>query len=192
MNKLTREDIKLNDQYTRDRENTRKTIIALKKLRRVEVGDRLTFTFENRETIRYQIQEMMRIEHISDEQKIQFELDVYNELIPEKDTLSATMFIEIPEQDKLKTLLDQFQGLDQRNSVVLTVNSEESPAQFEEGHSREDRISAVHYVKFHLNESQKKNFRNGEVVLEVRHPSYNKSTKLTSEQKQEINKDLES
>jgi hypothetical protein len=192
MNKLTREDIQLNDQYARERENTRKTIIALKKLRRVEVGDRLTFTFENRETIRYQIQEMMRIEHISDEQKIQFELDVYNELIPERDTLSATMFIEIQDQDKIKTFLDQFQGLDQSNTVVLRVNGEESPARFEEGHSKEDRISAVHYVKFHLNDNQKKNFRNGDVVLEVRHPSYNAGAKLTPEQKQEIGKDLES
>src|SRR5215467_9509121 len=122
MNKLTREDIKLNDQYADEREGTRKTIIALKKLRRVEIGDRLTFTFENRDTIRYQIQEMMRIEHISDERKIQFELDVYNELIPENNTLSATMFIEIQDQEKIKTFLDQFQGLDQKNTVLLKVN----------------------------------------------------------------------
>lgn len=191
MNKLSRQDIKLNDQYAGEREDTRKRIITLKKLRRIEVGDRLTFTFENRETIRYQIQEMMRIEHISDEKKIQFELDVYNELIPEKDTLSATMFIEISDQHQIKTLLDQFQGLDGQNTVVMKVNGKESPAEFEEGHSKEDRISAVHYVKFHLNENQKKNFKNGEVVLEVRHPSYKASTKLTPEQQQEISKDLE-
>src|SRR5947208_16100544 len=103
MKKLSRSDIVSNEQYLKMREETRKKVIALRKLRRIEAGERLSFTFENRETVAYQIQEMMRVEHIADEQKIQHEIDVYNDLIPPAGSLSATMIIAIQDADKIKS-----------------------------------------------------------------------------------------
>jgi hypothetical protein len=190
MEKLSRKDIIRNEEYLKEREQRRKRIIDLKKLRRVEVGQQLSFTFENRETVQYQIQEMMRVEKISDEEKIRHEIEVYNDLIPEPGSLSATMFIEIPEMDKVKTSLDRFQGLDGEKTVYLSIDDKPSYAQFEPGHSKEDRISAVHYVKFPLTPDQIRNFKNADVELRVDHPAYKASTKLTAEQKEELAKDL--
>jgi uncharacterized protein DUF3501 len=190
MKKLTRADIVSNEQYSLERDDRRKKIIALKRNRRVQVGPQLSFTFENRETLKYQIQEMMRIERIQDEDKIHFEIDTYNSLIPELGSLSATMFIEIQEADQIKSTLDRLQGLDRPGTVLLKLGSDQIPAQFEPDHSKEDRISAVHYVMFALSSDQARNFVNLPVEIQVRHPDYSASTALTEEQRIEIGKDL--
>jgi uncharacterized protein DUF3501 len=190
MKKLTRADIVSNEQYSQERDDRRKKIIALKRNRRVQVGPQLSFTFENRETLKYQIQEMMRIERIQDEDKIHFEIDTYNSLIPELGSLSATMFIEIQEADQIKSTLDRLQGLDRPGTVLLKLGSDQIPAQFEPDHSKEDRISAVHYVMFALSSDQARNFVNLPVEIQVRHPDYSASTALTEEQRIEIGKDL--
>ena len=125
----------------KERDQRRKTIIALKKERRIEVGDKLSFAFENRDTVGYQIQEMMRVERIEEEDKIQFEIKIYNELIPEDRALSATLFIEIPEMLQVKPILDTLQGLDRDGTVFMMVDGDKVLAEFEPGHSKEDRIS---------------------------------------------------
>lgn len=190
MRKLTPSDVMRNEEYMKQRENRRKDIIAKKKLRRVEVGEQLSFTFENRDTVLYQIQEMMRVERINDDDKIQQEVDVYNELIPEDGSLSATMFIEISDMERIKTILDAFQGLDRPKTVFLKIGENQSFAEFEEGHSKEDRISAVHYVRFRLTPEQVKNFPAEKVELHVNHPAYTARTVLSDEQKREIASDL--
>lgn len=190
MKKLIRSDIISNEQYLRERDNRRQKVIALKRNRRVQVGPQLSFTFENRETLKYQIQEMMRVERIQDEDEIQFEIDTYNTLIPEPGSLSATMFIEIQEIDQIKTMLDRLQGLDRPGAVLLKLGSDRIPAQFEPGHSKEDRISAVHYVTFALSAEQARNFVSSPVEIQVRHPEYSATTALTEEQRIEIGKDL--
>jgi hypothetical protein len=190
MKKLTREDIVINEEYLKERNLRLKNVIELKKKRRVEVGPNLSFTFENRETIRHQIQEMMRIERIHDDDKIQFEIDTYNSLIPEPGSLRATMFIEISNMNQIKELLDKFQGLDGTGNVVLKLGREEIAAEFEPGHSKEDRISAVHYVSFRFTPEQSKLFASLPVEIQVRHPEYQASTALTEEQRKEIAKDL--
>lgn len=190
MKKLTRADILLNEEYLQERDDRRRRIIALKNKRRVPVGSYLSFTFENRETLKYQIQEMMRIERIQDEDKIQFEIDTYNTLIPEPGSLSATMFIEIQEASEIKSILDRLQGLDRPGAVLLKLGGDRIPAQFEPGHSKEDRISAVHYVMFALSSEQARNFVNLPVEIQVRHPEYSATAALTEEQRMEIGKDL--
>jgi hypothetical protein len=190
MKKLTREDIVSNEKYLHERDDRRKTMIALKRKRRVEVGPQLSFTFENRETLKYQIQEMMRVERIQDEDKIQFEIDTYNSLIPEPGSLSATMFIEIQEPNQIKSTLDRLQGLDRPGVVLLKLGGEQIPAQFEPGHSKEDRISAVHYLMFALSSEQSRNFVNLPVEIQVKHPEYSATAALTEEQRIEIGKDL--
>jgi uncharacterized protein DUF3501 len=190
MKKLTRADIVSNEQYLRERDDRRKRIIALKRNRRVLVGPQLSFIFENRETLKYQIQEMMRIERIQDEDKIQFEIDTYNSLIPEPGSLSATMFIEIQEASEIKSILDRLQGLDRPGAVLLKLGGDRIPAKFEPGHSKKERISAVHYVMFALSSEQTRNFVNLPVEIQVRHPEYSATTALTEEQREEIAKDL--
>jgi Protein of unknown function (DUF3501) len=190
MQKLTRSDIKSNEEYMKERDQRRKTIIAMKKERRIEVGDKLSFAFENRDTVRYQIQEMMRVERIEEEDKIEFEIKIYNELIPENGALSATLFIEIPEMLQVKPILDTLQGLDRVGTVFMMVGGEKVLAEFEPGHSKEDRISAVHYVRFRFNDNQTKNFADANVEIRVEHPSYGASTVLSDAQKKELAKDF--
>jgi len=165
-------------------------MIALKRKRRVSVGPRVTLTFENRDTVIYQIQEMVRVENITDPEKIQNEIDVYNELIPDPHCLSATLFIEISDNLQIREILDSLQGLDADETVLLRIGAETVPAQFEPGHSKDDRISAVHYVRFCLSFDQARKFKNSQVEIHVQHPNYKISIALTSEQKEEIVKDL--
>lgn len=190
MNKIASTELLSNEEYLKIRDDKRREIIALKKKRRIEVGSHISFTFENRETVTYQIQEMMRVENITDEKKIQFEVDMYNDLIPDPGSLSATLFIEIPETDQIRNVLDTLQGLDSPEAVHMTIGKEKVFAEFEKGHSKEDRISAVHYVRFSLSEDQAKKFSDAQVEIHVNHPKYKASTALTSEQKEQIARDL--
>ena len=151
MNKVASRDIVGNAAYEKMREKSRQRIIELKRHRRVSVGDKVTLVFENRDTVIFQIQEMMRAEKISDLDKIREEIEVYNELIPAPGELSATLFLEIEDQTHLREDLLKFLGIDE--SVYLKVGNHSIHARFEEGHSKEDKISAVQYVKFPFSEA---------------------------------------
>src|SRR6476469_1643428 len=142
MNPLTKADLLSYEDYERSRDAFRTRIIALKQRRRLSVGDKITLVFENRETIQFQIQEMIRAERIVDPGKVQNELDVYNALLPAKGELSATLFIEITESDQIERDLDAFQGIDRGQTVALLAGSSAVYGNFEGGHSKEDKISA--------------------------------------------------
>lgn len=191
MRRLTREDILTNEEYLKIRDQRRSEMIALKRKRRVEVGKRMSLTFENRETVAYQIQEMMRVEHITDPEKIQSEIDVYNELIPPPGSLSATLFIEIPDMEQIRGVLDTFQGLDGPDTMFMTAGGGKSFAEFEPGHSKEDRIAAVHYIQFRFTQEQIRKFAESQVEVQVNHPAYQATAALTQEQKQELMKDFQ-
>lgn len=148
MNPLTPSDLLSHEDYEAQRATFRREIIALKKRRRIEVGPLVTLVFENRRTLLFQIQEMVRAERIFDPSKIQDELDVYNALLPEPDELSATVMIEITTQERIKEILDSFQQFDRSDTLALTVGDQTVFADFEAGHSKEDKISAVHFVRF--------------------------------------------
>ena len=109
--------------YERVREARRRAIIALKSERRVEVGRYLSFVFENRETVWFQIQEMVRAERIVDEGRIAEEVEVYNGLLPRPGELAATMFIEIAESAQIKPVLDTLLGIDVGDHVRLQVGA---------------------------------------------------------------------
>ena len=110
--KLTLDDIADARAHERGRVDYRTTTIELKKRRRVGVGPIITFVFENRETMRFQIQEMARAEKILSDGAIQAELDVYNPLIPEPGTLSASMFIELTSEPELRSWLPKLVGVE--------------------------------------------------------------------------------
>ncbi len=148
MNLLTPSDLLSHADYEAQRATFRREIIALKKRRRIEVGPLVTLIFENRRTLLFQVQEMIRAERIFEPSKIQDELDVYNALLPATGELSATVMIEITTQDRIKEILDSFQQFDRPDTLALTVGDQAVFADFEAGHSKEDKISAVHFVRF--------------------------------------------
>ena len=180
------------EDYERGRDAFRKRIIDLKQRRRVSVGDKITLIFENRETIQFQIQEMIRAERIVDPDKVQGELDVYNALLPGEGELSATLFIEITESDHIERDLDAFQGIDRGQTVALRAGSFAIYGEFEGGHSKQDKISAVHFVKFRPSSEwiQTLAQEGTSTSILINHPAYRREAEVPEGMRQEWLADL--
>ena len=179
-------------EYEKVRDAQRRELIELKKRRRVSVGRYLTFVFENRETVWFQIQEMVRAERIVDEVKIAEEVGVYNTLLPGPGELAATMLIEISEALQIKPVLDKLLGIDTRDYVRLTVGPHVVVGDFETGHSDEERgkLAAVHFARFKLPPEARRTFRDAEVTLVVEHPNERARTVLSDATKRALLHDL--
>jgi hypothetical protein len=183
--------------YEKARDAMRARIIARKRNRRVGVGDNLTFLFENRDTVLFQVQEMIRTERIVHEDKVREELDAYNALIPSAGELSATLFIEIPEltrmsQDDVRKTVNRFQGLDREGVVWLVAGEHRVPARFEEGHSKEEKMAAVHYLRFAVPAAAQAALRDPAQPLRlvVDHPNYRAEAELAPAVRAELVADL--
>jgi hypothetical protein len=171
----------------------RRRVITLKRGRRVPVGRYLSFVFENRDTVLFQIQEMCRVERISEAARIQDEIDVYNVLLPRPGELSATLMIEIVDKDQIKPVLDRFMGVDTGQRVWIQVGKEFAiPGEFEAGHSDEEKgkLAAVHFVRFAFPAAAVRAFREAEVSLVVDHPGERARTRLSEETKAALLEDL--
>ncbi|HLC21274.1 MAG TPA: DUF3501 family protein [Candidatus Methylomirabilis sp.] len=193
MQKISRSDVRDLVQYEKIRDEMRRRLIALKRSRRVPVGDRLTFLLENRDTVLFQIQEMIRTERMVDEEKILEEIEINNELIPGERELSATMFIEVDEPGRIREVLDRLQGIDRGEHVYFQIGERfRVMGVFESGRSKEDKISAVHYVKFPFSEAARDAFLGLRVPVElvVDHPRYKERTKIDGETRQRLIEDL--
>jgi Protein of unknown function (DUF3501) len=191
MEKIRFADVKNLYEYEKTREAARRRVIETKRRRRVAVGDRLSFLFENRETVLFQIQEMIRAERIVADDRVQDEIDVYNALIPDPGELSATMMIEIGEKGQIQPVLDSLLGIDSGEHVWLQIGREFAvPGQFEEGQSKEDRIAAVHFVRFRLTPAPRRAFAREPVAVVVEHPSYRARTELSAETRAALLEDL--
>ena len=179
-------------EYEKVRDARRRRIVELKKARRIAVGRYLTFVFENRDTVWFQIQEMVRAERIVDDAKIAEEVEVYNTLLPQPGELSATLMIEIEDAAQIKPVLDKLLGIDTCGYVKLTVGSRVIPGDFEGGHSDEERgkLSAVHFVRFALPPEARASFATSEVALVVEHPNERARTVLSDETKRSLLDDL--
>jgi Protein of unknown function (DUF3501) len=190
--KLTLADIADTRAYEREREAFREHIVSLKTLRRIPVGTMITFVFENRDTMRFQVQEMARVEKIFTDAGIQTELDTYNTLIPEPGQLSATMFIELTSELALRDWLPRLVGIERSlelrlpGHVVHAVVEEQHAAQL----TRDDITSSVHYVRFELSSDQIAAFRVGPVELAIEHPALQVATILLDETRRELLRDL--
>jgi hypothetical protein len=189
MKPVTLDDIRGIAAYEKVRAEFRQAIIDLKKRRRITVGDRVSLVFENRDTVIFQIQEMMRAEKITDLDKIREEISVYNELIPGPGELSATLFLEIEDQTHLREELLRFLGIDE--ALFLKIDGKKIPARFEEGRSKEDKISAVQYVRFSLAQEDRAALAAAhEVMLSIDHPRYTAETPLGPESRKALLADL--
>ncbi len=190
MQKITLADIKPLPEYEAMQDALRRHVIDIKKRRRVPVGDCVSLVFENRETVLYQIQEMVRAEHITRPEAIQDEIDVYNHSIPEDGELSATMLIELTNRDDIRAEMDRLVGINEH--VRLSIGSEKIAGVFEPGWSREDRVAAVQYVRFPLTPAQREAFRSGHepVTIELDHPNYRAVAKLDQAVRETLAGDL--
>jgi len=192
MQPITLDDIQNLHDYELGRTDTRRRVIDLKRRRRVALGPLMTLVFENRDTVRFQIQEMLRAERIVRPEKVQEEIDVYNELLPASGEVSATLFIEVTDPAAVQATLDRFIGLDEPGRLVLLVGDRTFPASFAAGQSREDRISAVHYIRFPLAEEGRALLaRGGQASLKVAHGGYAAEAVLAPETLEELRRDLE-
>jgi hypothetical protein len=174
--------------YEVERKTWRPQAMALKDRRRVRVGAHLTFLFENRETVRYQIQEMMRVERMVGAEAIRHEIDTYNELIPTDGGLSASLLIEYDSPEERAAALHDLLGLE--HHVWLEVAGlPPSPARFDTRQISTDRLSAVQYIRFPLTPEQRAAWSEG-VRLVVDHPKYHVKQALTAEQVVELARDF--
>jgi hypothetical protein len=167
--------------YAGIREDFRRRIIELKKHRRLDVGDRVTLVFENRHTLLFQIEEMLRAEGIREREQIQQEVDVYNQLMPTEDSLSATLFINVPPDADARAELDRLIGLDEH--LILHIGPHAIRAEFEPGRSTDDRISAVQYTRYRMPpEARQALLAPGTPLeIEIDHPQYGQRVRASEE-----------
>jgi hypothetical protein len=194
--KLALDDIADLRAYERERQEFRTHVIALKKRRRVHLGDIVTLVFENRDTIRFQIQEMARIEKLITDEAIQGELDTYNPLIPAPGQLSATVFLELTSDAELREWLPKLVGIER--SLVLHAGEGDGAVAIralpEEGHAaqltREEITSSVHYVRWELSPTEVEAVARGPVALAVDHAAYGHRVDLADATVAELLADL--
>jgi hypothetical protein len=176
---IKREDLLSLEAYARSRGEIRAQVIAHKKIRTVHLGEHVTLQFEDALLIRYQIQEMLRIERIFEEAGIQGELDAYNPLVPDGGNWKATMFVEYPDEAQRKRMLARLKGVERK--VWVQVGSGErvyAIADEDLERENEEKTSAVHFLRFDVVPQARAELRRGAALaIGVDHPEY--AAKLT-------------
>tara|TARA_B100001093_G_C26799749_1_gene1002816 strand:+ start:858 stop:1439 length:582 start_codon:yes stop_codon:yes gene_type:complete len=180
MKKLITSDLLSLEEYDKSREQIKADLILHKKNRSIKIGDHILILFEDYETIKYQVQEMLRIEKIFKEKDIQEEIDAYESLIPDGNNLKATMLIMYTDERERKVMLNKLHDLE--NNVWLSIdNSKRIFAVSDEDleRSRDEKTSAVHFLRFQLNDSEVNLFKESRnIVFGVDHEEYNLQSEL--------------
>jgi len=177
---LNRSDLMSLEQYSQQRDEFRRKVIAHKKDRRVGIGAHLFLYFEDRLTIQYQVQEMLRIEKIFETAGIEEELDAYNPLIPDGRNLKATAMLEYQDVDERKAQLALLRGIEDLIWIqvegfdpVYAISNEDLER------SNEEKTSAVHFMRFELSPQMIAAFRGGAgLTMGSNHESYRHITKV--------------
>jgi hypothetical protein len=192
MKPLTVQDVLPIEEYERSREAFRRRIIDLKQRRRLSVGNLITMVFENRETVLFQIQEMVRAERILRPERVSEEVAMYNEQIPRAGELSATLMVEVTDPAQVKPVLDRLQGIDRGRTVGIRVGPHLAYGVFEQGRSNEEKISAVHYVRFPVPDAVKALMEDPAVPMQVvvTHPRYQAAQPVSEEMRRSLLEDL--
>jgi hypothetical protein len=178
MDKISRESLWSLEHYARIRNQFRAEVMAHKKVRRVALGENMMLIFEDEKTIRYQIQEILRIEKTFEEEGIQDELNAYNPLIPDGRNFKCTMMLEYPDAEIRKVELRKLKGVETK--VFIQVEGREKVwAIADEDLEREndEKTSSVHFMRFELDEDMAAALKYGvALTIGVEHPAY--SSKL--------------
>jgi hypothetical protein len=189
---ISRESLLSLEAYARQRGAFRARVLEHKKRRTVHLGGHLTLQFEDELTVRYQVQEMLRIERIFEEAGIQHELDAYNPLVPDGSNWKATMLIEYPDAEERKRMLARLKGIERRVWVQVQ-GAERVYAIADEDLEREndEKTSSVHFLRFELADQMRERLRAGAgVALGVDHPEYRASAELAPEVRAALAADL--
>jgi hypothetical protein len=182
MKPIAREEILDYVTYNEKRDEIRIESMKHKNTRRVHLGEHLTFLFENRETVRYQIQEMMRVEQIVKESDIQHEIDTYNELVGGPGELGCSLLIEIDDPSEREKLLSAW--LDLPKHIYLKLdNDAKIYAKFDPRQVGDTRLSSVQYLKFDTEGKLP-------VAVGVDHPELTDEVRLDESQRQALAQDL--
>ena len=153
MNHLTRDDLWSLEQYSSERAEFRKQVMAYKKNRQVTVADSARFCFEDITTIRYQIQEILRVEKIFEAAEIQEELDSYNPLIPDGKNLKATFMLEYSDIDERKIMLQKLKGVERQVWLQVDDLPKIVPICDEDlERETEEKTSSVHFMRFEFSD----------------------------------------
>jgi hypothetical protein len=185
--------------YERERAEFRDRIIQEKKRRRVSVGPVVSLVFENRDTIRFQVQEMARAERLFTDEAIQTELDTYNPLIPARGELSASLYIELTNREEMERWLPRLVGVERSVQVEITEGGPGSGLEVvhcivDPDHAahltREEVTAAVHFVRFALTPAQLDQFRTGAVAVAIDHPAYQERAVLGDSTRDALLEDL--
>ncbi len=174
MKKLSRSDLYSLEEYSTLRDEFRRQVIDHKKNRRVPLGDIAALYFEDRLTMQYQIQEMLRVERIFEAEGIQEELDAYNPLIPDGSNLKATFMIEVPDEEERRRKLEELKGIE--NEVWLRVEGFDpvfAIADEDLERETEDKTSSVHFMRFELTPEMVAALKQGAAIgVGISHPAY--------------------
>jgi hypothetical protein len=173
MNAIKRDSLMSLEAYAKARREFRERVLAHKKQRTVHLGEHVTLLFEDELTVRYQIQEMLRIEKVFEEAGIQDELDAYNPLVPDGTNFKATMLIEYEDAEARKAALATLVGIEDRVWVqvegcprVYAIADEDLPRE------NETKTSAVHFLRFELTKEMAATLRYGvALAIGVDHPN---------------------
>jgi hypothetical protein len=159
---IKRESLMSLETYARERDVFRDKVIEHKKRRTVRLGEHLTLLFEDELTIRYQVQEMLRVERIFEEQGVQGELEAYNPLIPDGGNWKATMLIEYPDADERRRMLARLKGVERRVWVQVEGCARVYAAADEDlERENEEKTSSVHFLRFELDQTMRAKLKTG-------------------------------
>ena len=193
MKKLTNKDLLSLEEYDSNRETIKTEVIESKKHRSINIGNNIVLLFESFETIKYQVQEMLRIEKIFKKDEIEEEIGAYQALIPDGNNFKATMLIMYPDVEERRKMLEKLNGIE--NKMWLSINqSSKIYAMADEDLDRanDEKTSAVHFLRFQLNSEEVDLFKNSDnIQFGVDHDEYSTSIKATSDTYQSLLRDLD-
>ncbi|MFT5500679.1 MAG: hypothetical protein ACI88G_000812 [Woeseiaceae bacterium] len=174
MDKLTRESLLPLETYSAIRNDFRAEVMAHKQNRRLALGTNATLIFEDRLTMQYQVQEMLRIEKIFEADGIQEELDAYNPLIPDGSNWKATFMVEFPEEEERRAMLTRLIGIEEKVWVQIGDTDRVIPIADEDlERADEEKTSAVHFLRFELSASQVDALKSGaDLAAGIDHENY--------------------
>jgi Protein of unknown function (DUF3501) len=175
MPKITRDSLLTLEAYAKARKDVRAKVIEHKKRRTVRLGAHVTLLFEDEQTIRYQVQEMLRVERIFEEAGIQDELDAYNPLIPDGTNLKATLLIEYENADERTKMLAQLKGLEDQVWIQVEGHARvQAIADEDLERENEEKTSSVHFLRFEFTAPMIEALKRGApLCMGVSHPAYN-------------------
>ena len=187
MQPLTARDLWPLPVYETVRDQFRKEVIAAKKDRRVQVGPFMSFVFENRTTVKFQVQEILRIEKITDAAQVEEEVEGFNSMLPGAGELSATLMIELTGTDpEVKAQLARLFGL--RDHVWLEIGGTRAKGVLEPDREEPGRVSSVQYVRFAVADAQA--LLRGPAFLVIDHPAYSHRAELSEAARRSLAQDL--